>query len=283
MTQDMIASQGPAGVPSGPRTLAGPARNITWEEMTDVIDLALWTGQILLEHGAPAPRVEETVMRVGTGLGADDLDILVSPNVIMVTTTEGREFRTKARRIAGLHVNMAAIVQMSALTRDVTSGRIGRVQLRERLTSLEQSSPGYRRWHVAAAVGLACAAFSRLFGGDWTTFALVLVASAAGMAVRQTLVAARFNPYLNAAVTSFFTTTVVALATLFVRTGTPQHALAASVLLLVPGVPLINAFEELVKGHALIAVSRGVQGLIISLAIALGLMLGMNLVGVRVL
>ncbi len=61
----------------------------------------------------------------------------------------------------------------------------------------------------------------------------------------------------------------------------PQLALAASVLLLVPGVHLINAAEDLIKGYLLVGISRGVLGLLISLGIALGLLLAMQLMGVR--
>ena len=39
------------------------------EELRDVIDLALWAGQMLLQNGADAERVEETVHRHWHGIG----------------------------------------------------------------------------------------------------------------------------------------------------------------------------------------------------------------------
>lgn len=59
------------------------------------MDLALWTGQLLMRHGAESERVEETVHRLGTGLGCDWGDVLLSANAIIVTHISGREFRTK--------------------------------------------------------------------------------------------------------------------------------------------------------------------------------------------
>ena len=248
-----------------------------------MIDLALWLGKLLLEHGSPAPRVERTVELVGTSLGCDHLDILVSPNVIMVTTSEGLQFRTKARRVAALHVNIGRVVTLGDLVRDVSTGRCGRVKLRERLESIASSPPEYSRPTAIAMVGLACAAFSRLFDGDWPTFGIVLVAASAGMAVRQELAARRYAPVLTVLAVSFTASLISVFATRFVHTATPQHALAASVLLLVPGVPLINAFEELVRGYSLMAVSRGVQGLAISLAIALGMLVATGWLGAQAL
>ena len=58
-------------------------------------------------------------------------------------------------------------------------------------------------------------------------------------------------------------------------------AISSAVLLLVPGVPLINAAEDLIKGHLLVGLARGLTGLLVSLAIALGLMLALWLTGVR--
>jgi uncharacterized membrane protein YjjP (DUF1212 family) len=267
-------------VPEAPITLVGPERDIDFEELTDIIDLALWTGKLLLEHGAPGPRVEQTVTLIGTSLGCDQLDILVSPNVIMATTTEGRQFRTKARRIAGLHVNLDRIVSIGEIARDVANGECNRIALRKRLAALEAIPHDYPRWLVVVAVGIACAAFSRLFGGDWPTFGIVFVAASVGMAVRQILAIRHYAPLLNVLATAFTASMIVAVAVRLFPTATPEHALAASVLMLVPGVPLINAFDELVKGYSLIAVSRGVQGLLTSLAIALGLLLAMRLLGV---
>ena len=278
--EGLAGAGGEPAVSLGPTSLVGPERVLDWEEMTDVIDLALWTGKLMLELGASAARVEQTVALIGTSLGCDELDILVSPNVIMATTTEGRQFRTKARRIGALHVDLARIVALGQLASEVATGQCRRLDLRARLTALDEPCPAYPRWFVALAVGVACAAFSRLFGGDWLSFAIVLPASGVAMAVRQQLGRHRLTPVLNVLATAFVATLIAAAGTRWLPTTTPQHALAASVLLLVPGVPLINAFEELVRGYTLLAVARGVQGLLVAFAIALGLLLAMNVVGV---
>lgn len=41
------------------------------ETLTDIVDLALTAGLLLMENGAESERVEETVRIVGTGLGCD--------------------------------------------------------------------------------------------------------------------------------------------------------------------------------------------------------------------
>ncbi|MEN9443917.1 MAG: hypothetical protein RIS47_807, partial [Bacteroidota bacterium] len=55
----------------------------------------------------------------------------------------------------------------------------------------------------------------------------------------------------------------------------PEHAFATSVLFLVPGVPLINSFTDVIDGNISIGVARGINGLMIAFAIALGLSVAM--------
>ena len=52
---------------------------------------------------------------------------------------------------------------------------------------------------------------------------------------------------------------------------TPQIALGASVLFLIPGVPLINSIIDLLEGYVLIGISRAVNALTLIICIALGL------------
>ena len=56
-------------------------------------------------------------------------------------------------------------------------------------------------------------------------------------------------------------------------------ALVSSVLFLVPGVPFINSIKDMIKGYPLVGLSRGVTAVLTIFAIALGLLLAMQLVG----
>ncbi len=251
------------------------------EALRDVIDLALWAGQLLLQHGAESARIEETVHRLGTGLGADWMDILVSPNAIAATTVSGAEFRTKIRRVVAIGVNMQIIAEINDLTRRVSAGEMDRVQLRAEIVRIDGLRPQYNRWFVVLMVGLACAAFSRLLGGDWPVFFVTLGAAAAAMWVRQELNRRYFNSLLVVVGTSFVAGLIASLAGLLQLSIQPQTALAASVLLLIPGVPLLNCADDLLKGHLVTGIVRGIMGGLVCLGIALGLLLAMRLTGVN--
>jgi uncharacterized membrane protein YjjP (DUF1212 family) len=250
------------------------------ETLRDVIDLALWAGQLLLQHGAETERVEETVHILGTSLGCNWMDILVSPNAVIVTTISGDEFRTKVRRVVSIGVNMCIVSEVNDLSRRVAAGELDRLAVREELTRISHLKPVYNRWLVVVMVGLSCAAFSRLFGGDAPVFLVTFVASSTAMFVRQEFNRRHFNPLLTTAITAFTAGLLASAAPRLGLGAQPQLALAAAVLLLVPGVPLINSAEDMLKGHLVTGMARGVFGGLISLAIALGLLLAMQLMGV---
>jgi uncharacterized membrane protein YjjP (DUF1212 family) len=251
------------------------------ETLRDVIDLALWAGQMLLHYGADSQRVEETVHRLGTGLGCDWMDILVSPNAIIATTSSGIEFRTKVRRVVGMGVNLDVIRAINEISRQVQAGTMDRQKVRQELLWIDRLPHQYNRWSLILMVGLACAAFSQLFGGDMAEFFATLVSASLAMFVRQELMRAWFNHYLVVIATAFVAGFSAALLQRLLVVEDISTTLAASVLLLVPGVPLINAAQDLIKGHSVTGITRALVGGIVALSIALGLSLAMALWGVE--
>ena len=99
------------------------------EALRDVIDLALWAGQMLLQHGAEFGPYRRNCSPFGNRTRRQDwMDILVSPNAIAATTVSGAEFRTKIRRVVAIGVNMRIIAEINHLTRRVSDGELDRVQ-----------------------------------------------------------------------------------------------------------------------------------------------------------
>lgn len=247
----------------------------------DIIDLVLWAGQLLMQSGAESQRIEEVIHRLGTGLGCDWMDVLVSHGAIIATCISGHDFRTKIRRVPTIGVNMDVVAQVNDLSYRIEEDKtLDRFALRKELERISGLTRQYNRWQIVGMVGLACAAFSRLFGGDWAVFAVTLVASGMAMFIRQELQKRHFNPLLVVIVTAFVAGFFASSAALFDLSEEPDIALASSVLLLVPGVQLINAAEDLIKGHLTVGLTRGVAGILVSLGIALGLLIAMAITGV---
>jgi len=243
--------------------------------LRDVISISLWGGQMLLQDGVDSARVEETIHRLGTALGCDWMDVIVQPHAIILTTVNNHQFRTKARRIPSMGVNMDVAARITDIVYKVQNKEMDRFDVRRELVEIDQMPPVYNRWAVVVMVGLSCAAFSRLFGANLETFLVTWVAASTGMWLRQQMHRLYFNPFLIVMGTALTASLIASLAIQLFVDGMPEIALAASVLLLVPGAPLINAVEDIINGHTLTGVARGIVGTIIALSIAVGITLAL--------
>ena len=58
---------------------------------------------------------------------------------------------------------------------------------------------------------------------------------------------------------------------------TPELAAAASVLLLVPGFPLINAMSDMIKGHMNVGVARWGQATMLTVSSVIGITIGIQI------
>lgn len=253
---------------------------LSHEEHARVVDVVLWAGQLMQQHGAESQLVETTVERLGTALGCDELDVVLTPTSILVCSIAGGEALTHARRIREAPVNMTTVSCIVRLCMRAEQGLHGPAEVQSELERIVAIGHNYPRWQIVLTIGLSCAAFCKLFGGGWPEVALTFVASGAAMALRQQMALRHVNPYLNAATTAFVATLIASLGTVFNLGAKPDTALAAAVLLLIPGVAFINSIQDLLKGYTVMGWARWTIGTLITAAIAIGMVLALTISGV---
>ncbi|WP_394145740.1 threonine/serine exporter family protein [Vibrio atypicus] len=235
-------------------------------------------GQMLLAHGAESTLVGDLMRRIGMASGMDEVEVSLSASSLVVTTVYQEHCITTARRCPDRGINMRAITQVQRICIMLERGIIDHVMAQHKLNQI--SPERYNRWLVVFMIGLSCAAFSRLAGGDWIVFMMTFIASATGMVVRQEIGHRHFNPLLNFAATAFVTTAVSAQAVIYELGNSPSIVMASSVLMLVPGFPLINSVADMLKGYINMGIARFVMASLLTLATSLGIVTAMSLVGV---
>lgn len=235
-------------------------------------------GQMLLAHGAESTLVGDLMRRFGIAAGMDEVEVSLSASSIVVTTVYQEHCITTARRCPDRGINMRVITQVQRICIMLERGIIDYSMAKKKLNQI--SPERYNRWLVVVMIGLSCAAFSRLAGGDWTVFVMTFIASAIGMVVRQEIGHRHFNPLMNFAATAFVTTAVSAQAVIYNLGNAPFVVMASSVLMLVPGFPLINSVADMLKGYINMGIARFVMASLLTLATCLGIVAAMSLVGV---
>ncbi len=235
-------------------------------------------GQMLLAHGAESALVGSIMERTGLACGMDEVEVSLSASSLVVTTVHHGHCITTARRCSDRGINMRVITQVQRVCIMLERGIINDYLAQHKLNQI--SPKRYNRWLVVVMIGLSCAAFSRLAGGDWMVFAMTFLASSVGMIVRQEIGHRHFNPLVNFAVTAFVTTAISVQAVVYELGNAPTIVMASSVLMLVPGVPLINSVADMLKGYINMGIARFVMASLLTLATCLGIVAAMSLFNV---
>ncbi|HWI58070.1 MAG TPA: threonine/serine exporter family protein, partial [Bacillota bacterium] len=129
------------------------------------------------------------------------------------------------------------------------------------------------------AVGVACASFGRLLGVDWLGVGPVFVAAAIGQRVRRQLAMRHVNVFIIATLVAFVASALSGLVARWAGSKTVETAMTAAVLLLVPGVPSLNAQNDILEGRPTLGSARAVWVAVILVFLTIGVWLGQMLLG----
>ena len=244
---------------------------LTEPEQRDITRLCASTALLLMQHGAESAQVESMARRLGIALGLDQVEIALMASAIVITTLSDQHCITTARRNEDHGINMHVVIEVQRAVLDVEAKVLDRDAFRTRLEAVVPKR--YPRWLVAPAVGLACACFARLAGADGIGCLVAFVASSMAMIVRLHLAQRHFNPLVSFFATAFVATSIAAQGLTFGIGTTPKVAMAACVLMLVPGFPMINAVADMVKGYANTGIARLTIAVLLSASTCGGILL----------
>lgn len=247
---------------------------LSYKDIKNLGKTLLNIGTLLMSSGANSHRIRTTIERIAENFGVNT-ELLITHRAIMITINDSNEeYHSSLKRSSPHGVNFKLVSGISRMSWRVLEENWTVKQINVELNRLV-ALPHYPRIVILLVVGIAGASFCRIFGGSWMDMLVTFGATFSGLFIRQESAKRNFNPYLCVFFGSF---TASLFAVTFIRFGNiSEYALATSVLFLVPGVPLINSFSDLIDGNIMNGIVRSLNGLIISFAIALGLVLAMQI------
>ncbi len=240
--------------------------------------LCIQCGLFLLQHGAESALVEELSTRLGLALGMDSVESAISSNAIVLTTIKNGECLTSTRKNVDRGINMHVVTEVQHIVILAEHKLLDYRDVEKRFAQIVPLR--YPRWLLVLMVGLSCACFCKLNNGGWDGALVSFCASTVAMYIRQVLTHRSMHPQINFCITAFVATTISGLLLrLPAFASTPTIAMAASVLLLVPGFPLINAVADMFKGHINTGLARWAIASLLTLATCIGVVMAMTVWG----
>lgn len=235
----------------------------------------------LLGCGATCVRLEKNVGRMADAWQVD-VSMTIMPRHIHLTVCdrEGDGTFTFIAAIRNALTSYDVNTRLSKLSWEVADRVVDVSDAIGLFGKIKETAPA-NKWWVLLAASLANAAFCRLFGGDFVAVGIVFMATLAGYYLKQMLLEARVDIRLVFIVCAFVSSVLGATDGLFALGSTPSVALGTSVLYMIPGIPFLNAFSDMIDGHYICFFSRLVNAVVLTCCLSIGLYGGMLLMNVR--
>lgn len=231
---------------------------------------ALDVGKSMIKCGAEMNRVEETIVRICHAYGMKHTEVFSIVSLISVTTQdEDENIYTQSRRVHSHSVNMGRLEKLNALSREICAEPLAIDEAKEKLEQICTENKLFH-WTAMAGAMMAAGAFAMFFGGTFLD-ALASMPIAVLIYLMNTFIKTRgINKLFYTFLCSLLSG---ALAILFVKIGFGNNASAimiGDIMLIIPGVLLINSVRELLCGDLMSGLLRLVESIIVALVIACG-------------
>lgn len=252
--------------------------NITPDEQREVTRLCVQTALLLLQHGAESTVVAQMAQRLGLALGVESVECALTANAVIITTLANNRCITTTRKNSDKGINMQMVTDVQRIVISAEHHIYNLHMVKKKLAQLKPLK--YHRYFVILMIGLSCASFAHLSGGDALISLITFIAASVAMFVRQELSKRHYNPIIVFAVTAFVASLLAGLSLKYQLGNDPQIALASSVLLLVPGFPLINSLADILKGYVNMGIGRWAIATILTFGACLGIVFALSLLNI---
>lgn len=240
------------------------------ERADEALRLACDAGRIILESGGETYRSEDVVLAVASALGGIDTDAFATPTGIIVSCQDaaGRS-RSMVRRIRKRQMNLDKLVRVNTLAREAVAGvkDLDGVQLE--LCTIDAAG-GYPVLAQALGAAAITGFFCLFFGGGWQD---ALVAGLIGLSMGRVT-----SWFKGMRISDFFINIVGGAFAAFtaivaIQLGLGQHQdliIIGAIMLLVPGVTIVNAIRDTIAGDLVAGIARGADAFISAAGISIG-------------
>lgn len=236
-------------------------------------------GEALIGCGAEIYRAEDTLRRMGEAYGVENCEVFIITSSIVITLQmpDGSPV-TQTRRIRrSVDNNFTRLENLNELSREVCSNPIPATDLVEKIK--ETSEYPVRKEILLAGDIIAAASFAVFFHG--TVFDGI-AAGVVGLFIwtlQVYMAPVCMNPVVFEFLASVLSGILVCVLCALFPALQMNQIMIGDVMLLIPGIPFTNSIRDILLGDTLSGIVRFVEALVLALALTLGILSAVFLVG----
>ncbi len=238
------------------------------------MEMALEAALLAMQNGGSTVAADRSFTNILKGYHQEGVAAVWRLDFIATTNAVEGQSSTVVRPVGPIGVNLVRASEVAVLGERVAKGEVAIAALGAEVERIKQLPSPYNRWVMMVAAAFTAACFSQIPGGDWGSLGIAFVAAGVGQFLRPLLQARKLAV---APVTLLCGVLSAMIASVGLRLGFSQVApaiLIASVIYMVPGLPLINGFVDVVSHKYLVVGIERIMNaaflfLILAIAIAL--------------
>jgi uncharacterized membrane protein YjjP (DUF1212 family) len=236
------------------------------------IEAALDTAVLIIENGGSTVAANRAFAQVLAGYGKECVTPVWRLDLVVVQVVEGAASATVVRPIAIPGVNLLRASEAMALAERAARGAVAPADFTAALERIKTLPSPHARWLTVVAAACAAAGFAGGMGADWGSLGIVAAAAAVGQALRLRLQAHQVVVALVTLVCGLLSAFIASAGLRLGYSASVSPTLIASVVYLVPGLPLINGFIDVYSfRYVLVGVERMLHAAVLFLLLALAI------------
>lgn len=234
------------------------------------LHLALAMGKALLKNGAETSRVEDTIARFCHTHGYHDINVFVTPTVIILgdETSDGS---TIICRIRSRSTNLSVISEVNDFSYNVNTWPMSYKKTLEYLDGLLHKAQPYGKWRVCLASALSSAAFSAMLGGNTHDFIAAFITGGLSMVLLKQLGGYRPSAFWENALSGAAIGALAIICCEIDADCTRTNIIVGALMPFLPGVAFTNGLRDYMAGDLMSGNSRIAEAMLFATSIAIGL------------
>ncbi len=248
------------------------------DEIRRPLEIALDAALLVMRNGGSTVAAERSFSNILKGLGEQAVATVWRLDFVAASNAD----RSIVRSVGPIGVNLTRASEVALLGEGVAQGTIPLSALEAEVERIRNLPTPYNRWMTVAVAAGSGACFSQVAGGDWGSLAIAGLAAGAGQLLRGPLQAKRLATAPVTLICGLVSALVAAAGLRFGFSEVESATLIASVTYIVPGLPLINGFIDMVTHrHLVVGFERMLNAAFLFLVLALAIALARTIVGLQ--
>lgn len=247
-------------------------------ECEKFLELTLSLGRQYIETGAEIKRVEDSLNRIYNAYGFLNIEIYAITSLIVVTIKSPSSVHyTQSVSVSSGKTDLGRLEEINALVRYICKNKPEVDELDNLINKPKMTKP--KKILKCVGYSLAAGGFAVFFGGDLLDGAAACVIAVAVYFMDYHFKLRKINNVIYTFIASFVSGVIALLFTHFGFGHNVDKVMIGVIMLLIPGLLLVNSIKEMFNSDIVTGLYRFVEAVFVAVAIAGGFAVSVLLLG----